>query len=446
MVTKKEHDITREPLEDIVGDLFVNRHEELELYWDWAASIPNRILNSNALIGRRRTGKTAILIKLFNRLFTEQDRVMPVFITFAHYLHRKRPIDAYEFIREYFTGYVKSYAAFRYRRSDFLEPGVSMEVARKFLEDSNDSIALWWFENYDYVIKDSIPHTALQWVINIPRSVARQNNIPTAMIVDEFQVLTNVHFSQQGFYRDITDSFQWAVDTKWAPILVSGSAVSLLVGEALGGLLSGRVRCNYLAPLTKEYAHDLVFRLGKVAGITVNEELAEAVWQMTGGYPYSIYGLITSPSQAIRKYPSLDALEEVMLFELTNRHGILWQHFNEEFEKYSTVLNASQTTKKIMFWAVKYPDQQIDADRIADELNIDEETVKDALKKLYQVDIVNKIGWTLFEGPGDPMLRRYIEYNYRLEVEKLGPAEAAKDWRKEYRQLQGRVNNFAQHS
>ncbi len=59
MVTKKEHDITKEPLEDIVGDLFVNRHEELELYWDWAASIPNRILNSNALIGRRRT---AILI------------------------------------------------------------------------------------------------------------------------------------------------------------------------------------------------------------------------------------------------------------------------------------------------------------------------------------------------------------------------------------------------
>ena len=38
-----------EPLEDIVGDLFVDRHEELDLLWAWATSIPHRLGNSFTL-------------------------------------------------------------------------------------------------------------------------------------------------------------------------------------------------------------------------------------------------------------------------------------------------------------------------------------------------------------------------------------------------------------
>jgi hypothetical protein len=55
---------------------------------------------------------------------------------------------------------------------------------------------------------------------------------------------------------------------------------------------------------------------------------------------------------------------------------------------------------------------------------------------------VDKIGWTLYQGPGDPMLRRYIEYNYRREIESLAPAEVIKDWQAEYRRLLGHVSNF----
>jgi len=60
-----------EPIEDLVGDLFVDRNEELRLCREWVENIPLRHLNSWALVGRRRTGKTAILVRLFNRLFCE---------------------------------------------------------------------------------------------------------------------------------------------------------------------------------------------------------------------------------------------------------------------------------------------------------------------------------------------------------------------------------------
>lgn len=422
-----------EPLEDLVGDLFVDRQVELDLFWEWGMRIPNPVNSSMALVGRRRTGKTAILVKLFNRLFYAQESVLPVFISFARYLQRKKPIDAYEFAREYFTGYVGSYLAFFHRQPKVLYQRYTLEQLHAFARDIGDDFALSLFESYESNLREPIPYGVVQWVINMPMGMARERNMPTAMIIDEFQVLTNVYHPQQDLYHDLTDSFQWPADTKWAPLLVSGSAVSLLVGRALGGMLSGRFQYWYLDPLAAEYAHDLVFRLGAATDLATNEELAESIWQLTAGYPYSIYSLMTSVSPARQGYPALDALEEVMTFELTHPRGKLWQHYNEEFAKYSDLLNTTQTIKKVMFWAARYPEERIDAKRIAQEIGVDVDVVQEALHKLHRADIVSKVGWTLYEGPGDPMLRHYIEYNYRREIEELAPTEAVKDWEQEYK-------------
>ena len=111
------------PLPDPTSGLFVNRDYELDLFFLWGTGIPNLIQNSYALAQRaprrRRTGKTAILHQVFNRLFYEQNTsreqkpVMPVYISFSDYLHRGEPITVYEFAEEYLAGYIRSYLAER---------------------------------------------------------------------------------------------------------------------------------------------------------------------------------------------------------------------------------------------------------------------------------------------------------------------------------------------
>ena len=408
-----------EPLEDLTGELFVNRDEELKIFWKWANRIPNPANKSVALVGRRRTGKTSVLVKLYNRLFNEQERVMPVYISFARYLNRKKPMTSYDFGREYLTGYMKSYLAFQYKLPYLMGQQPTLDQLNQLAIECDDEYAQKWYIFYQSAKKEHTPHDLVQGVINLPRGEARLRDMPTAMIVDEFQVLTNVYDPTQDVHYDITDSFQWAADTFWAPMCVSGSAVTLLVWQALGGMLSGRFKSWYLKPFNQKYSHELVFRLGRTLGVKTDETLSEAIWKMTGGYPYSIHCLMTSFSSKIDNYPSLDALEQVIKFELTDTRGGLWQHYSEEFEKYSNLLNTGQVAKKVMFWTVKYPGERIDAERIAEEVGIEFDAVQDALRKLLQADIVQKIGWTLYEGPSDPMLRRYIEHNYRQEVEKL---------------------------
>ena len=53
-----------------------------------------------------------------------------------------------------------------------------------------------------------------------------------------------------------------------------------------------------------------------------------------------------------------------------DEHGALRQHYDEEFMKYTELLNQGTTTKRVMFWAVKYPEKRIDTEHIANELGL----------------------------------------------------------------------------
>jgi hypothetical protein len=205
-------------------------------------------------------------------------------------------------------------------------------------------------------------------------------------------------------------------------------------------MLSGRFQTHHLKPFSREHTHDLVYKLGAKSGLKVSKELAEAIWLLTWGYPYSIRSLMSSKCPALQNYPSLSALGEVFLFELTSQDGKLWTHYNQEFGKVVHELNDTPTTQNIMLWATKYPDQKIDVEHVAKELNMEEKAVRAALEKLRWVDVVKKIGLISYSGPNDPMMRRFIAYQYDTEMKNLAPLEATDKWKKEYDSLQGTLS------
>jgi len=404
--------------------------------------VPQPLGTSYALVGLRRTGKTAILHKLFNRLFHEQEAVLPVYISFADYLYRAEPITIYEFANEFFGGYMRSYLAFRYRKPEFIRLQFDRRRLLQFAEEVQDEFATKWMTHYQESVSELTPYELTRWLINFPMGAAYLRNMPTVIFIDEFQLLTNVYNPKDDRCIVLTDRFQKAAETKWAPLLVSGSAISLLVEEALGGMLSGRFKVHFLRPLSREHTHDFVFRLAAEYGMTVNEEFAEAVWLLTEGYPYSIMSLMTSDSPQLANFPDLSALVEVDIFELTDQRGQLWRHYSREFGKYSRELNSGLTTRRVMLWATKYPGERIDANRIADELQIKVSEVRASLDKLRWADVVRKIGLISYQCPSDPMMRRYISYQHMVEVENLSPAEAQNKWYKEYKSLEGDVNRY----
>ena len=71
------------PLPEIIGDpdLLVGRKKEFALLDKWIGRIPKRAAKSRALLARRKSGKTAIVQRIFNRLWSENGRVVPFYIS-----------------------------------------------------------------------------------------------------------------------------------------------------------------------------------------------------------------------------------------------------------------------------------------------------------------------------------------------------------------------------
>jgi len=68
-------------------DLFTGRKKELAFFLKWIEGIKKEISPSMAILSRRKTGKTAILQRLYNLTFEHNDRVIPFY-----YEIKERPI------------------------------------------------------------------------------------------------------------------------------------------------------------------------------------------------------------------------------------------------------------------------------------------------------------------------------------------------------------------
>jgi len=70
------------PLPETIGspDLFVGREEELDHLNLWLERIPKRISMSTVILARRKSGKTAILERIFNYVWSNpQMGIIPFF-------------------------------------------------------------------------------------------------------------------------------------------------------------------------------------------------------------------------------------------------------------------------------------------------------------------------------------------------------------------------------
>jgi len=68
--------------QNVPADEFTDRRELIDRLLWWAAQTPRDITPSTAIVGPRRLGKTAVLEQVYNRLFWEQDAVVPIYFSF----------------------------------------------------------------------------------------------------------------------------------------------------------------------------------------------------------------------------------------------------------------------------------------------------------------------------------------------------------------------------
>jgi Mn-dependent DtxR family transcriptional regulator len=234
------------------------------------------------------------------------------------------------------------------------------------------------------------------------------------VMIDEFQVLTQIYDERYGKFRDITEWFQKPAEARWCPMVVSGSAVSLVVDTVMGGLLARRFGPYYLDPFEPQHSLEYAYKLSRSERIKLSEESAADLHRLTGGNPYYIWCLFNSLGLKDSDLSTRGKLEELYLFETTDRQGKIRQFWDTHFKAFADKINDDKIGLQALYQlAVAKKEARIE--QIAVKLGVEPEKVRRALKNLEAADLIERKSGAIYHRITDPVLAAYVEREYQTD-------------------------------
>ncbi|MDO8685771.1 MAG: hypothetical protein Q7J78_03765 [Clostridiales bacterium] len=443
------------PVEEILHeDEFTGRVEILRELEEWIQQIGRVGAGSTALIAPRRMGKTVLLDRLVNTIFFKPEyKVAPFYIKF-----RREEITLRKFLLFYATEFFRQYISyclqdpFLYQRTD-IEIQELLEIKSEHKAIVHAQMYIGYFlKRYNNNDQEDVRN---HWdeFIKFPEKIASFTGTRVAIIIDEFQdmkfyVFDSTEEEMKKFKSEAKEDMSWgAIDltatydrqalSRKAPMLVSGSAVTLIFRTVMGGPLGGRFGFKYLRPLSIDDGATLMINLIGLymPGSVISPENAVYASTQVTGHPYYLYCLATSdcPQKMVTNTEDID---RVIQYEIENGkiYGFWQTHFDENRE-YINNDTDNETGKKIIYYFTKYNNQPVQIDELARKINIGKKEVEAKIEKLYLADLVYKSEFKYFTF-NDICLMRFIQHRFEHElsgIEKIDLSEQGK-----YNILKGR--------
>ncbi|MDM8520566.1 hypothetical protein QUF64_10995 [Anaerolineales bacterium HSG6] len=443
------------PIDEMVAyEEFTDRIEILRELDTWVKNIQRMASRSTALIAPRRLGKSVLLDRLVNTVFFKPDyRVAPFYIRI-----KRDEMTLHDFLLEYATSFFRQYIAYclqdpsLYRQShlgletllDYPNEHKAVKLAQQFIR-----------EFLDRYHKKGPKDARLHWenFVVVPENLASLSGTRVAVIIDEFQDmkfyihdiakerLGHIHAQRkktpdyQGV--NLTASYSHQSQSRKAPMLVSGSAVTLIFKTVMGGPLGGRFNFRYLKPLSIPDGATLLQVLLKLYADNTPISIENALYASTrvGGHPYYLYCLSTSNS-GIKVFQSRADIDELIQYE-TEQGSIygFWQTHFDNNRKYINADDDAELGKKIIYYFTKYNNQPVDTKAIAAKLQVSKQAVDRKIEKLHQADLVYRSAAKYYTF-NDICLMRFIKYFYVQDLEGLEEIDLSQQ--SQFNNLKGR--------
>ena len=325
------------PVEEMVAyEEFTDRVEILRQLEEWVKNIQRMTAPSTAIIAPRRLGKTVLLDRLVNTVFFKpENRVAPFYFRM-----KREKTTLHKFLWEYAATFFRQYIAYclqdpmlyqhkGYELSALLEQPSNhkgVEIAQGMIREF-----ITRYERHTH--EDARNH----WdaFICVPERLASYSGTRVAVIIDEFQdmqfyvhdideqTLEQWKQEHEGIRGErwpginLTATYDRQSQSRKAPMLVSGSAVTLVFRTVMGGALAGRFGFTYLRPLSIPDGAALLQTLLRLyaSNAAITPEHALYASAQVGGHPYYLYCLSVSQCDP-KQFSDHQSIDRIIQFEI----------------------------------------------------------------------------------------------------------------------------------
>ncbi len=414
-------------LKERIGDpeLFCGRKREMALLMDWVDMVPREASNSRALLGRRKSGKTAIMQRLFNILWNRGGPVIPFYVEVLDY-------DQWllDFSRHYYSTFISQYLSFQMRIPlPHDNKTWDMHELKRMGESIGNKHLIKSIETFQRYSDDEQVADAMEWAFSSPARFAGMENIFVLVMIDEMQYMTEYIFRDRECahpIKSLPGAYHGLVESKIAPMLVSGSYVGWMARMIQDKFKGGRLRRTPISPkLAMDEGMEAVYKYAEYYGRTITDESAVAINFLTQSDPYYIASLFKSDWPA-RDFSSVDGVVNTLSYEIRNRDGAIFETWSEYIDLTMRQVNGEETknAKKILLFLSRERNKECTRDEIRAHLKnaLDDHTLEKKLNILKFGDLVTQ-GTNNFRYSGipDDILDFIFRELYQEEIDQVSP-------------------------
>ncbi|MBF0451239.1 MAG: hypothetical protein HQK75_11095 [Candidatus Magnetomorum sp.] len=426
------------PVEEMLAyEEFTDRVEILRELEAWVKNIQRMASPSTSIIAPRRMGKTVLLDRLVNTVFFKSEYQVAPF----YFRVKREEMTLREFLLVYATTFFRQYIAYCHQ-DPILYQNKHVQLD-ELLEYSSENKAVFQAKEFIQAFlkryRGNGENSARNhWddFICIPEQLSSYTGTRVAVIIDEFQDMKfYIHNVDEHALKqirkerlkqpdlegtDLTATYDRQSQSRKAPMLVSGSAVTLVFRTVMGGPLGGRFDFMYLKPLSIPDGATLLHELLSIyiPDVTINTEEAFYASAQVGGHPYYLYCLAMSKCEN-KTFESKEAIDRIIRYEI--EQGKIYGFWQTHFEDNRTYINSDndeEIGKKIIYYFTQYNNRPVDIKKIANTLHIPIKTVEEKIEKLYLADLVYRSAAKYYTF-NDICLMRFIKFVYEQDLKGL---------------------------
>ncbi len=428
-------------------NLFTGRKQEMTYLLKWIDKIKKELSQSTALLSRRKTGKTAILQRLYNLTFEKNDGVIPFY-----YEVKEGKRWAIDFSQDFYLTFIFQYIAFKTRKEEYVE--LSMRQRKTFADAISAAQQIGQYLVEDIVGMERLirERSGLSWdaAREAPYALTLRHDERVLQIVDEFQYLNREIYwdeAKTNQANDFAAGYMSTAEYKNAPLLIAGSWVGWLMNDLIM-MLPGRFKFYSLGDLPQDEAIEMIYRYSLVEDIPVTEESVHLMASLTEGSPFYISRLFRS-SYSGKDLTTQEGVLQTLEFETFHENGEIrgtWlEYINSAFPRIN-----EQYAKKIVLFLSKHRDKSFSRQALKRELGLDmsDHELDKKLQALLRSDIIGE-NYFKYHGIQDNIFDKVFRGRYGSEIEEFEPSELHDEYqalfeelKKKYLSLSGEYNRY----